>query len=98
MADWFCEPAVCVHLILVCTVGGIIAPFAFPSSDAPQYHTGYSVCLAFLCISALANTIYFIICATENQKPAKGSSQYVRGTPDEKAVLGDLHPDYRYML
>ena len=79
-------------------VGGIIAPFAFPANDAPEYHTGYSVCLGFLCISALANTIYLIMCATENQKRAKGSSKYVAGTPGGKAGLGDLHPDYRYML
>ena len=84
--------------IFVRIVGGIIAPFAFPASDAPRYHTGYSVCIAFLCMSALANTIYFIMCAMENKKRAKGSSRYVAGTPDGKGVLGDLHPDYRYML
>jgi len=86
------------YSIFASIVGGIIAPFAFPASDAPEYHTGYSVCLAFLCMSALANTIYLIMCATENQKRAKGSSEYVGGSPDERAVLGDLHPDYRYML
>ena len=90
--------AVCAHSIVVRTVGGIIAPFAFPASDAPQYHTGYSVCLAFLCMSALANTIYFAMCMMENKKRAKGSSEYAGATPDEKVVLGDLHPDYRYML
>ena len=90
--------AVCAHSIVVRTVGGIIAPFAFPASDAPQYHTGYSVCLAFLCMSALANTVYFIMCAMENQKRAKGSSEHPVGTPDGKGALGDLHPEYRYML
>ena len=79
-------------------VGGIIAPFVFLASDAPEYHTGYSVCLAFLCMSALANTTYFIMCVMENRKRAKGSGEYMGGAPDEKAVLGDLHPDYRYML
>jgi len=49
-------------------------------------------------MSALANTIYVIICATENRKRAKGSNEDVGGSLDEKAVLGDLHPDYRYML
>ena len=82
----------------MCIVGGIIAPFLFLANDAPEYHTGYSVCLAFLCMSALANTIYFGMCAMENQKRAKGSSEYAGGVSDEKAVLGDLHPDYRYML
>jgi len=49
-------------------------------------------------MSALANTIYFVMCTMENRKRAKGLSEYVGATPDEKAVLGDLHPDYRYML
>jgi len=91
-------PVVQAHSILVCIVGGFIAPFAFPASDAPKYHTGYSVCLAFLCMSVLANTIYCIMCAMENKKRAKESSEYVVGTDDAKGALGDLHPDYRYML
>jgi len=91
-------PVVSARSIFVRIVAGIIAPFAFSANDAPEYHTGYSVCLAFLCMSALANTIYFIMCAVENRNRAKGSSEYVGGTPDEKAALGDLHPDYRYML
>ena len=86
------------HSIIVCTVGGIIAPFAFPADDAPEYHTGYSVCLAFLCISALANTIYFVMCAMENRKRDKGLSEHAVGIPGGKEVLGDLHPNYRYML
>jgi len=49
-------------------------------------------------MSALANTIYFVMCAMENRKRAKGSSERMAGVPDEKGVLGDLHPDYRYML
>jgi len=79
-------------------VGGIIAPLLFSADDAPEYHTGYSVCLAFLCMSALANTIYFVMCATENRKRAKGSSEHAAGTPGGKEILGDLHPNFRYML
>ena len=86
------------YLIFVCTVGGIIAPFLFLASDAPEYHTGYSICLAFLCMSALANTIYLVACASENRQRAKGLGKHVGRAADEKALLGDLHPDYRYML
>ena len=93
---WFSCMRAC--LIFVCIVGGIIAPFVFHANETPPYHTGYSVSLAFLCMSALANTIYFVMCAMENQKRAKGSSEYVGGASDEREVLGDLHPDYRYML
>lgn len=89
---------VCAHLILVCVVGGIIAPFLFLAKDAPEYHTGYSVCLSFLCISALASTIYLVVCTVENAQRAKGLGERAGETGDEKALLGDLHPDYRYML
>lgn len=79
-------------------IGGIIAPFLFLTQDAPEYHPGYSVCLSFLCISALASTIYFIACMMENHRRAKGLSKHIGKNDDEKALLGDLHPDYRYML
>jgi len=70
----------------------------FLAKDAPEYHTGYSVCLSFLCISALANAVYFIACIMENQQRVKGLSNHNGKTADEKTLLGDLHPDYRYML
>lgn len=87
-----------IFLILIHVVGGIIAPFLFLTHDAPEYHPGYSVCLSFLCISALASTIYFIACMMENHQRAKGLSKHTGKTDDEKILLGDLHPDYRYML
>lgn len=34
----------------------------------------------------------------ENRQRAEGLSEHTRKTDDEKALLGDLHPDYRYML
>ncbi|KAL8648792.1 MAG: hypothetical protein Q9226_005847 [Calogaya cf. arnoldii] len=38
--------------------GGIIATFAFMAKDAPQYHTGYSIVLAFVCLGSLATALY----------------------------------------
>ena len=86
------------HSNFFCIVGGIIAPFVFLAKDAPEYHPGYSVCLSFLCMSALASTVYFIVCIMENRQRVKGSSDHDGKTADEKALLGDLHPDYQYML
>jgi hypothetical protein len=85
-------------LYLFCTVGGIIAPFLFLPKDSPEYRTGYSVCLSFLCISTLASTTYFVKCVMENRQRDKGLSERVGKTSEEKVLLGDLHPDYRYML
>ena len=81
-----------------CIVGGIIAPFVFLAKDAPEYHPGYSVCLSFLCMSALASTVYLIVCIMENQQRVKGLSDNDGVAGDEKELLGDLHPSYQYML
>ena len=88
---------ICAYLIFS-VVGGLIAPFVFLAKDAPEYHPGYSACLSLLCISAFASTIYLIACKMENNQRAKGLGEHVGKTADEKALLGDLHPDYKYML
>ena len=49
-------------------VAGIIAPFAYPHSDAPRYHTGYSLGLGCLCLSFVVATAYFIGCLVENKR------------------------------
>lgn len=50
---------------------GIVATFAFPSTDAPQYHMGYSLGLAFLCVAGAASVAYFIGCLMENKRRSK---------------------------
>jgi len=75
--------------------GGIIAVFAFLKKDAPKYTMGYSICLAFTCLSFVSSTAYMVMCAMENRKRAKTVNHL---TETERADLGDLSPDYRYML
>jgi quinol-cytochrome oxidoreductase complex cytochrome b subunit len=77
--------------------GGIIAVFAFLAKDAPKYVTGYSICLAFVCLSFLACIAYAIMCTLQNRKKDKAVTD-VGLTAHEKTELGDLSPDYRYML
>ena len=48
--------------------GGIVATFSFLSKDAPKYHTGYSICMAFTCLGALAAVLYAILVTKENIK------------------------------
>ncbi|CCM05660.1 uncharacterized protein FIBRA_07890 [Fibroporia radiculosa] len=77
-------------------IGGIIAVYAFLAKDAPDYISGYTLCVVFICLSALADVIYFLGVLLENQRRDRA---LVKGTvmltDNEKAEMGDLNPDYR---
>lgn len=79
-------------------IGGVIAAFTFLPHQAPYYREGYSICLVFVCVSATAATLYWYLCRRENiikeRNPGMGEAM----TSEEKAKLGDLSPDYRYLL
>jgi hypothetical protein len=64
--------------------GGIIATFSFLTTDAPYYHTGYSICMGAMCICLASSTLYAGLIWLENQKIKKGNS-------DGK------HADYYYL-
>lgn len=79
-------------------IGGIIATYAFINSDAKNfYHMGYSISIAFICLSAATCLIYALSVTFENKKrdkmPVNNSL-----TEYEKTELGDLSPEYRYLL
>lgn len=78
-------------------VGGIIAVYAFLAKDAPKYIPGYSTCIAFICLSFLANCVYLAAVKFENRRrdklQAAGGSKL---SLEERKRLGDLNPDYRY--
>ena len=80
------------------TCGGVIATFSFLAKDAPRYTKAYSLSLGFIGLSAISTTIYFFALISENQKRARGQSEHSGKSEEEKARLGDLNPDYRYML
>jgi hypothetical protein len=40
--------------------------------------------------------VYFIAVSVENRKRDKGLGRYSGKTEEEKKILGDLSPDYRY--
>ena len=78
-------------------IGGIIASYSFQAGDAKTFfHKGYSICLGFICLSAAACVVYFVACLTQNRQRQK--SHDVGMTEYEKTEMGDLNPDYRYML
>jgi hypothetical protein len=78
-------------------IGGIIAVYAFLQKDAPRYHTGYSICLAFTCLSGVACTAYFFACLHQNRQRSKSATN-IGLTEYEKTELGDMNPEYRYLL
>jgi hypothetical protein len=58
---------------------------------------GYSICIAFICLSATSCCAYAIAITAANMKRDKmpvdvGLTEY------EKTELGDMSPDYRYLL
>lgn len=78
-------------------IGGIIATYAFLSTDAPYYKTGYSICLAFLCLGAASCCVYAVAVVATNRKRDR-SPVDVGLTEYERTELGDMSPDYRYLL
>lgn len=78
-------------------IGGIISVFAFLSKDAPLFTTGYSICLAFTTLSIIACVIYGIGCWSANRRRDRTPTN-VGLSEHEKTEMGDMNPDYRYLL
>ncbi|KZT18565.1 MFS transporter [Neolentinus lepideus HHB14362 ss-1] len=90
-------------------IGGIIAAYSFPSKDGPYYRRGYSIGLAFVCLSIVSSTAYCIGITLENQRrdriraadkeaSEKGSEKISDGERQrEKNRSGDLDVSYRYL-
>lgn len=78
-------------------IGGIIATYSFLSTDAPFYHKGYSICVSFICLSAVSCCLYAAAVVYENRKRDRAVRD-VGLTDYEKSELGDLNPEFRYML
>ena len=81
-------------------VGGIIAVYAFISSDAPRYIPGYSISIAFLILSVILSVIYAALCYRENAIRAKKRAERGGGRSDDTEYMehGDMALDFRYML
>jgi len=77
-------------------IAGIIATYAFISTDAPYYHNGYAICVSFACLSAASCCAYALALTWQNRARDRAPKQNL--SEDEKAELGDTSPDYRYFL
>ncbi|KAL9112451.1 MAG: hypothetical protein Q9227_003293 [Pyrenula ochraceoflavens] len=78
-------------------IGGIIATYAFLKKDAPEYRPGYSICISFICLSAGSCLAYLAAVLAQNRSREKGGRD-VGLTEYEKVEMGDLGPEYRYMI
>ncbi|CZS89785.1 related to nicotinamide mononucleotide permease [Rhynchosporium agropyri] len=77
-------------------IGGIIATYSFLPGDAPEFRKGYSICLGFLCLSAFSCCLYAVAVFVQNRQ--RDNAPPNRLTDYEKTEMGDLSPDYRYLL
>lgn len=68
-------------------IGGIIATYSFLDSDKPLYKKGYSISVAFTCLSALCCLGYAISITLENRRRAK-TAHDIGLTDYEKTELG----------
>ncbi|KAK5014417.1 High-affinity nicotinic acid transporter, partial [Cryomyces antarcticus] len=78
-------------------IGGIIAVYAFLAKDAPRYVRGYAICIGFVCLSLASCVVYFVSVGYQNRKRDR-SPVDIGLTEYEKTEMGDMSPDYRYLL
>ncbi|THH00403.1 hypothetical protein EW026_g2122 [Hermanssonia centrifuga] len=87
--------------VIVCwfntNLGGIIAAYSFLAKDAPEYKPGFSVCLSFVCLSIASCCAYFVSITWENRRRDRGEAEGADLPWEEKQLMGDLNPDYRYL-
>lgn len=86
-------------------IAGIISSFTFVAADKPRYIRGYSILLAFMLFTGVMTTCYFLVVTRDNKRKDRGTYKYVREpekwealSEGERAKMGDLAPDYRYLL
>ncbi|KAK4146389.1 major facilitator superfamily domain-containing protein [Dichotomopilus funicola] len=78
-------------------IGGIIATYSFIKEDGPLFTKGYAICISFICLSVVSCVLYAAAITWENKKRSK-QVRNLNLTESEKLDLGDLNPEFRYML
>ena len=78
-------------------IGGIISTYAFIDKDASGFKAGYGVCIGFACLSALTSCAYAFAVTWQNRSRERAGTDLGLGE-SEKGEMGDLNPDYRYLL
>ena len=80
-------------------IGGIISPWLFPNTDAPNYHTGMVVSIFFVALSFVVTCLYTLYTVRMNKLKQTPDYREKWALKDERTKLidGDLNPDFKYM-
>lgn len=81
-------------------VSGIMAPFIYPSTDAPRYIKGNAVSLSMVGMATVLYGAMWFWFRRENQRRASGDmkSDHRTMSSDELAELGDESPHFVYTI
>ncbi|KAJ3552607.1 hypothetical protein NM688_g4063 [Phlebia brevispora] len=78
-------------------IGGIIAAYSFLAKDAPEYRSGFSICVSFICLTMSCCCVYFLYITYLNRQRDRKEADGIELSWEDKRELGDLSPDYRYL-
>ncbi|KAF8488987.1 major facilitator superfamily domain-containing protein, partial [Hysterangium stoloniferum] len=95
------EPVRGANIAIVAGAGGIgslISVWAYLPSDAPKYRHGFSLNLAWACISFILAIIGVLYVHWENAKRERGErdDRLIGKSQTELDELGSQHPEYRF--
>lgn len=81
-------------------IGGIVSSFIFMAQEAPTYTRGVWTSLALMLVSLALSTAYFFGLLYENRrrKAGKADAKWEKLSEKEKAMAGDLNPQFVYLL
>lgn len=85
--------------VTIGNLAGIIGSNIFLKNEAPNYKTGYAVCLGMMWLGAFSAFVMFVLMWRENRKRADGERDARLELPEEdKTNMGDWHPNFRFTL
>ncbi|KIJ56775.1 hypothetical protein M422DRAFT_57408 [Sphaerobolus stellatus SS14] len=85
--------------------GGFIATFTYTSDQAPEYHRGHTITLAFVCLAWVLVAANVAYCAWENKARREGRRQdnwrkyeQLWESGKTRAPIGDRSPEFMFTL
>ncbi|KAL7625286.1 hypothetical protein AAE478_004502 [Parahypoxylon ruwenzoriense] len=86
-------------IVTLGTMGGILAVWAYLPDDGPSFPIGHTINLAAQIFVLFLSIFGIFYCLWENKLRARGgrNDRLVGLTEEQKADLGHMHPDFRYI-
>ncbi|RGB25275.1 MFS nicotinic acid transporter Tna1 [Rhizophagus diaphanus] len=86
-------------ILMSANIGGVIASQIYREKDFPNYIFGNSIALGCLVVATCIAVLQYFIYKTLNEKKRKDPQSFLQGKSEEEIKnLGDLHPDFMYIL